>query len=66
MSVEDDLTRLRKGDVDALGTLIEQYQTRLYRYCCAWCTIPQPQKICFSKRGFAWLKRLELRPEAQF
>lgn len=32
VSVEDELTRLRKGDVDALGTLLEQYQTRLYRY----------------------------------
>src|ERR1041385_8977969 len=32
VSVEDDVTRLRKGDLDALGALIEQYQTRLYRY----------------------------------
>jgi RNA polymerase sigma-70 factor (ECF subfamily) len=32
VSVEDDLTRLRKGDLEALGGLIEQYQPRLYRY----------------------------------
>lgn len=32
VSMEDELTRLRKGDLDALGGLIEQYQTRLYRY----------------------------------
>ena len=30
--VEDDLTRLRKGDLDALAALIERYQGRLYRY----------------------------------
>lgn len=30
--MEDDLARLRKGDLDALTTLIEQYQGRLYRY----------------------------------
>jgi len=32
VSVEDELTRLRKGDMDALGALIEQHQARLYRY----------------------------------
>lgn len=32
VSMEDELTRLRKGDLDALAGLIEQYQTRLYRY----------------------------------
>jgi RNA polymerase sigma-70 factor (ECF subfamily) len=32
VSVEDDLTRLRKGDLEALGGLIEHYQPRLYRY----------------------------------
>lgn len=32
VSVEDDLTRLRKGDLDALAALIERYQSRLYRY----------------------------------
>lgn len=32
VSVEDELTRLRKGDMDALGALIERHQTRLYRY----------------------------------
>lgn len=32
VSVEDDLTRLRKGDLDALAALIEEYQGRLYRY----------------------------------
>lgn len=32
VSMEDELTRLRKGDLDALGGLIEQYQGRLYRY----------------------------------
>ena len=30
--MEDELTRLRKGDLDALGGLIEQHQGRLYRY----------------------------------
>ena len=32
VSMEDAPTRLRKGDLDALTTLIEQYQVRLYRY----------------------------------
>lgn len=32
VSVEDELTRLSKGDMDALDGLIEQFQTRLYRY----------------------------------
>jgi RNA polymerase sigma-70 factor (ECF subfamily) len=30
--MEDELTRLRKGDLEALAGLIEQYQARLYRY----------------------------------
>ena len=32
VSMEDELTRLRKGDLEALAGLIEQYQTSLYRY----------------------------------
>jgi len=32
VSMEDELTRLRKGDLEALAGLIEQYQARLYRY----------------------------------
>ena len=32
VSMEDEVTRLRKGDLDALAGLIEQYQTGLYRY----------------------------------
>src|SRR6185437_1383673 len=32
MSLEDNLVRLRKGDLDALAALIEQYQGRLFRY----------------------------------
>ena len=32
VSMEDELTRLRKGHLEALAGLIEQYQARLYRY----------------------------------
>lgn len=32
MSLEDNLVRLRKGDLDALALLLEQYQGRLFRY----------------------------------
>lgn len=32
MSLEDNLVRLRKGDLDALTVLIEQYQGRLFQY----------------------------------
>lgn len=32
MSLEDNLVRLRKGDLEALTSLIEHYQDRLFRY----------------------------------
>ncbi len=32
VSMEDQLTRLRKGDLEGLTVLIERYQVRLYRY----------------------------------
>ncbi len=56
MSVEDDLTRLRKGDVDALGTLIEQYQTRLYRYLLRLVHDPATAEDLFQQ---AWIRVAE-------
>ena len=32
VSIETELTRLRRGDLDALTALVERYQNRLYRY----------------------------------
>jgi RNA polymerase sigma-70 factor (ECF subfamily) len=32
VAVESDVARLRKGDPEALGALLERYQNRLYRY----------------------------------
>lgn len=32
VAVDQDVARLRRGDVDALGELIARYQNRLYRY----------------------------------
>jgi RNA polymerase sigma-70 factor, ECF subfamily len=34
VGVEDELSRLRRGDPEALGALVERYQHRLYRYLC--------------------------------
>ena len=34
VGVEDELSRLRRGDPEALGVLVERYQHRLYRYLC--------------------------------
>jgi RNA polymerase sigma-70 factor (ECF subfamily) len=56
VSVEDDLTRLRKGDVDALGTLIEQYQTRLYRYLLRLVHDPATAEDLFQQ---AWIRVAE-------
>jgi RNA polymerase sigma-70 factor (ECF subfamily) len=32
MAVESDVAQLRRGDLDALSTLVTRYQNRLYRY----------------------------------
>ena len=56
MSLEDDLTRLRRGDLDALATLIEQYQTRLYRYLLRLLREPATAEDIFQQ---TWLRVAE-------
>lgn len=56
MSLEDDLTRLRNGDLDALATLIEQYQTRLYRYLLRLVREPATAEDIFQQ---TWLRVAE-------
>ncbi|MGE5325235.1 MAG: RNA polymerase sigma factor [Actinomycetota bacterium] len=56
VSVEDDLTRLRKGDLDALAALIEQYQGRLYRYLVRLLREPSTAEDLFQQ---TWLRVAE-------
>jgi RNA polymerase sigma-70 factor, ECF subfamily len=56
VSLEDDLTRLRKGDLDALATLIEQYQARLYRYLLRLVREPATAEDIFQQ---TWLRVAE-------
>ena len=56
VSVEDDLQRLRKGDLDALAALIEQYQGRLYRYLVRLLREPATAEDLFQQ---TWLRVAE-------
>lgn len=56
VSAEDDLTRLRKGDLDALAALIEQYESRLYRYLVRLLREPATAEDIFQQ---TWLRVAE-------
>lgn len=56
VSLEDDVTRLREGDLDALEALIEQYQRRLYRYLVRLVREPATAEDLFQQ---TWLRVAE-------
>lgn len=56
VSLEDHLKRLRKGDLDALAALIEQYQGRLYRYLVRLLREPATAEDLFQQ---TWLRVAE-------
>ena len=56
VSMEDELTRLRKGDLDALAGLIEQYQTGLYRYLLRLVHKPETAEDLFQQ---TWIRVAE-------
>ncbi|MGO9641551.1 MAG: RNA polymerase sigma factor [Candidatus Acidiferrales bacterium] len=56
MGVEDELSRLRRGDPEALGALVERYQHRLYRYLCRMVSDPAAAEDLFQQ---TWLRVAE-------
>lgn len=67
MSMKDELTRLRKGDLDALAPLIEQYQSRLYRYLLRLVREPATAEDIFQQTWVRVAERIKTYdPERQF
>jgi RNA polymerase sigma-70 factor (ECF subfamily) len=74
VAVESDVARLRKGDPEALGALLERYQNRLYRYLLrmvrdpataddlfqqTWLRVAEKVRQYDARRGFEpWLFRV--------
>ena len=56
VGVEDQLSRLRRGDPEALGALVERYQHRLYRYLCRLAGDPAAAEDLFQQ---TWLRVAE-------
>lgn len=56
VGVEDELSRLRRGDPEALGALVERYQHRLYRYLCRLVGDPATAEDLFQQ---TWLRVAE-------
>jgi len=56
VGVEDELSRLRRGDPEALGALVERYQHRLYRYLCRMVSDPAAAEDLFQQ---TWLRVAE-------
>jgi len=56
MSLEDNLVRLREGDLDALAVLIEQYQDRLFRYLVRLLREPATAEDLFQQ---TWIRVIE-------
>jgi RNA polymerase sigma-70 factor (ECF subfamily) len=54
--VEDTLVRMRRGDPDALGTMISRYQHRLYRYLLRLARDPAIADDLFQQ---TWLRVME-------
>ena len=52
VGLEADVAQLRRGDLDALSTLVSRYQNRYTGSCCAWCATGAKPRIFSSKRGF--------------
>lgn len=56
LGLESDVARLRRGDPDALGRLLERYQHRLYRYLCRLVRDPATAEDLFQQ---TWLRVIE-------
>jgi RNA polymerase sigma-70 factor (ECF subfamily) len=56
VAVESDVARLRKGDPEALGALLERYQNRLYRYLLRMVREPASAEDLFQQ---TWLRVAE-------
>lgn len=56
VTVESELTRLRGGDVDAVATVMERYQHRLYRYLLRLLREPATAEDLFQQ---TWVKVME-------
>jgi len=56
VGVEDEISRLRRGDPEALGALVERYQHRLYRYLCRLVSDPAAAEDLFQQ---TWLRVAE-------
>ncbi len=56
LGLESDVVRLRRGDPDALGELLERYQHRLYRYLCRLVRDPATAEDLFQQ---TWLRVFE-------
>ncbi len=56
MTFENEATRLRSGDTDAIAQLVEQYQHRLYRYLLRLVSKPSTAEDLFQQ---TWLRVME-------
>ena len=56
VSFESDLTRLRRGDLDALTSVVERYQNRLYRYLLRLVKQPATAEDLFQQ---TWVRVIE-------
>ncbi|HEV2467869.1 MAG TPA: sigma-70 family RNA polymerase sigma factor [Candidatus Sulfotelmatobacter sp.] len=56
MAVDEDVVRLRRGDLDALSELVSRYQNRLYRYLLRIVRQPAEAEDLFQQ---TWLRVVE-------
>src|SRR5258708_4753608 len=56
VTLENELARLRSGDLDAIGALMSQYQHRLYRYLVRIVRQPATAEDLFQQ---TWLRVME-------
>jgi len=56
VTLENELARLRSGDLDAIGALMSQYQHRLYRYLVRMVRQPATAEDLFQQ---TWLRVME-------
>jgi RNA polymerase sigma-70 factor, ECF subfamily len=59
LGLESDVARMRRGDPDALGRLLERYQHRLYRYLCRLVRDPASAEDLFQQSWLRVIERIE-------
>jgi RNA polymerase sigma-70 factor (ECF subfamily) len=59
VSYENEATRLRSGDVDAIAGLIERYQHRLYRYLLRLVSQPSTAEDLFQQTWIRVMERIQ-------